>query len=117
MTNSTLCGTLFVFTCTIVLIPFFPFAVTMDAQRYSLGAGAVGVERKSRWRRLLTRYRFDSAELETLYQRYIVQLRVASVVALLVLFLLLTATLGVLKLNVTDFVATGDKTVILLGHY
>nr|AQT03385.1 adenylate cyclase [Perinereis aibuhitensis] len=58
---------------------------------------SLAFERKNRWQRILYRYRFMNEELEALYQRYIYGSRLSSVVALLVLFILLTATIGILN--------------------
>ena len=58
---------------------------------------SLAFERKNRWQRVLYRYRFMNEDLEILYQKYIYRSRLSSVVALLVLFILLTATIGVLN--------------------
>ncbi len=68
-----------------------------NPNRYSLSVAFETGHRKDRWRRLIQRYTFGSDELESLYQRYIYQLRLSSLVALLVLFILLTSTLGILN--------------------
>ena len=83
----------------------------MESHRYSMSLPPTGAERKNRWRRVLQRYRFDNAELEGLYQRYIVELQIASIIALLALFLLLTAVLGAL-----NFVFVGHVTVRNIYH-
>ena len=53
--------------------------------------------KKPWWHKITRRYDFDSEDLEAIYQRYIFKLRLSSVVALLVLIIILTATLAILN--------------------
>jgi adenylate cyclase 1 len=59
---------------------------------------AMNSHRKVAFSRLLNRRRFESHELEGLYQRYIFKLQQSSIISVLALFTLLTATLASLQI-------------------
>ena len=63
------------------------------------------------WQRLTRRYDFPTSDLEIIYQKYIFKLRLSSVVALLLLVIVLTATLAVL-----NFLFVSGVTVENISH-
>ena len=80
-------------------------------ERHRIGIALNPEGHKGRWKKVLHRYSFENEELESLYQRYIYKLRLSSVVAFLVLFIILTVTLSVL-----NFVFLSRVTVENLYH-
>ncbi len=80
-------------------------------ERHRIGIALSPERHKGRWKRILHRYSFENEELESLYQRYIYKLRLSSLVAFLVLFIILTATLSVL-----NFVYLNRVTVANIYH-
>ncbi|CAG2115915.1 unnamed protein product, partial [Medioppia subpectinata] len=71
---------------------------------------AMNSHRKVVFSRLLNRHRFESRELEALYQRYIFKLQQSSIISVLALFTLLTATLASLQVYY-------EKTVTVIALY
>ena len=73
----------------------FKYRSRMERHRIGIALNPEG--HKGRWKKILHRNSFENEELESLYQRYIYKLRLSSVVAFLVLFIVLSATLSVLN--------------------
>lgn len=71
---------------------------------------AMNSHRKVAFSRLFNRRRFENSELEKLYQRYIFKLQQSSIISVLALFTLLTATLAGLQFYY-------ERTVTIIGIY
>jgi adenylate cyclase 1 len=71
---------------------------------------AMNSHRKVAFSRLFNRRRFENSELESLYQRYIFKLQQSSIISVLALFSLLTATLAGLQFYY-------EKTITIIGLY
>jgi adenylate cyclase 1 len=70
---------------------------------------AMNSHRKVAFSRLFNRRRFENSELESLYQRYIFKLQQSSIISVLALFSLLTATLAGLQFYY--------QTITIIGLY
>jgi adenylate cyclase 1 len=71
---------------------------------------AMNSHRKVAFSRLFNRRRFENSELESLYQRYIFKLQQSSIISVLALFSLLTATLAGLQFYY-------ERTITIIGLY
>jgi len=71
---------------------------------------AMNSHRKVAFSRLFNRRRFENSELEKLYQRYIFKLQQSSIISVLALFVLLTATLAGLQFYY-------EQTITIIGLY
>lgn len=82
-----------------VTAPMLPNSNSLNNQAGHMGNNLAAQSSSKRpwWYRITKRYVFPNEDLETIYQKYIFNLRVSSIVALLVLIVLLTATLAILN--------------------